>query len=577
MYRKLMLEAVDESLVGKTVELAGWVKTIRDHGGIVFIDLRDKTGVVQLKTTDARLLSLLTRESVISVKGKVVLRDKDTVNLSIKSGKVEVEISGLSILSRAFNRLPFEIDESTKTNEELRLKYRYLDLRNDKMQQMLKLRDDVAFETRTVLRKLGFTEVNTPILTVPSPEGARDYLVPSRVHKGKFYALPQAPQQFKQLLMCGGVDRYFQIAPCFRDEDPRADRLPGDFYQIDMEMSFATQEDVHEVLEKLINTLFTKFSLFPFNKGKFAKIPFSEAMVKYGTDKPDLRNPITMVGLEDVFKDTTFGAFKGKTIEGFSINASNEPRSFFEKLQDLMLSEGAEGLAWVRVQEDGTLKGPIVKFITEKECNDLIKKTGAKIGDDIFVVADANPKKCYKLAGILRTAVGERLNIIDKSRIEFCWIVDFPMFELSDEGKIEFCHNPFNMPKGGMETLMSTDPLKVVAYQYDLVANGYEVASGAVRNTDKDVMLKLFEIVGYGEDEIKKRFGALYTAFQFGAPPHAGGAPGFERLLMLMLGITNIRDVVPFPMNNKAQDVLMGGPIEASEKQLRELHIKLRQ
>ena len=577
MYRTMMLGQVDESLIGKEIELAGWVKTVRDHGGIVFIDLRDKSGVVQLKTTDDSLLTSLARESVISVKGTIVSRSEDTINESLKSGKVELEISELKVLSRSKSMLPLDPEDSMKTGEEVRLKYRYLDLRNDKMQDMLKLRDDVAFETRSLMRSLGFTEVNTPILTVPSPEGARDYLVPSRVHKGKFYALPQAPQQFKQLLMCGGVDKYFQIAPCFRDEDPRADRLAGDFYQIDMEMSFATQEDVHATVEKLIDTLFTKFSKFPFNKGPFQKIPFREAMIKYGTDKPDLRNPIVMVGLEDVFKDTTFGAFKDRTVEGFSINASDQPRSFFDKLQNLMLDEGAEGLAWVRVLEDGTLKGPIVKFISEKECQDLIKKTGAKVGDDIFVIADANPKKCYKLAGLLRQEVGEKLDLIDKSRIEFCWIVDFPMFELSDEGKIEFCHNPFNMPNGGMEALTSKDPLEILAFQYDLVANGYEVASGAVRNADKDVMLKLFEIVGYGEEEIKNRFGALYTAFQYGAPPHAGVAPGFERLLMLMLGITNIRDVVPFPMNSKAQDLLMGGPIEVNEKQLRELHIKLRQ
>ena len=577
MYRTMMLGDVDESLIGQQVELAGWVKTVRDHGGIVFIDIRDKSGVVQLTTNDDSLLTSLSRESVISIKGKVVLRDQSTINLSLKSGKVEIKLEEVKILSKSKNMLPFDVEDSLKTSEDIRLKYRYLDLRNDKMQSMLQLRSDVAFETRSLLRGLGFTEVNTPILTVPSPEGARDYLVPSRVHKGKFYALPQAPQQFKQLLMCGGVDKYFQIAPCFRDEDPRADRLVGDFYQIDMEMSFATQEDVHAVVEKLVNELFTKHSKFPFNKGPFIKIPYQEAMVKYGTDKPDLRNSIEMVGLEDVFANTTFGAFKNKVIEGFSVTANTQPRSFFDKLQDLMLSEGAEGLAWVRVQEDGTLKGPIVKFITEQECKELIEKTGAKIGDDIFVIADASAKKCYKLAGLLRTEVGEKLGLIDKSRIEFCWIVDFPMFELSDEGKVEFCHNPFNMPKGGLETLNSTDPLKVVAYQYDLVANGYEVASGAVRNTDKDVMLKLFEIVGYGEEEIKNRFGALYTAFQYGAPPHAGVAPGFERFLMLMLGITNIRDVVPFPMNSKAQDVLMGGPIEANEKQLRELHIKLRQ
>ena len=577
MYRTIMLGDVDESIIGQEVELAGWVKTVRDHGGIVFIDLRDKSGVVQLTTHDDSLLTSLSRESVISIKGKVVSRSEDTINLNLKSGKVEVEISDITILSKSKNMLPFDVEDSLKTGEDIRLKYRYLDLRNDKMQEMLKLRADATFETRCAMREMGFTEVTTPILTVPSPEGARDYLVPSRIHKGKFYALPQAPQQFKQLLMCGGVDKYFQIAPCFRDEDPRADRLVGDFYQIDMEMSFATQEDVFRTIENLVDKLFSKFSKFPFNKGPFQCIPYKEAMIKYGSDKPDLRNPITMVGLEDVFANTTFGGFKGKTIEGFSINASEQPRSFFDKLQELMLSEGAEGLAWVRVLEDGSLKGPIVKFITEEECKGLIEKTGAKIGDDIFVIADANKKKCYKLAGLLRTEVGEKLNIIDKTRTEFCWIVDFPMFELSDEGKVEFCHNPFNKPKVTLEELSTMNPLDVSANQYDLVANGYEIASGAVRNTDKDVMIKLFEIVGYGEEEIQKRFGALYTAFQYGAPPHAGGALGFERLLMLMQGITNIRDVVAFPLNGKAQDSLMGGPIEAEEKQLRELHIKLRQ
>ena len=577
MYRTMMLGDVDEKIIGKTVELAGWVKTVRDHGGIVFIDLRDKSGIVQLKTHDDSLLSTLSRESIITVKGKIVLRDEDTVNPTIKSGKVELDVEEMKILSEAKHILPFDVEDSQKANEELRLKHRYIDLRNDVMQDMIKLRADVAFDTRVIMRDMGFTEVATPILTVPSPEGARDYLVPSRVHKGKFYALPQAPQQFKQLLMCGGVDKYFQIAPCFRDEDPRADRLAGDFYQIDMEMSFATEEDVQQTVETLIDKLFIKYSKFPFTKGPFKRIPYKEAMIKYGSDKPDLRNPIVMVGLEDVFSKTTFKAFKDRTIEGFSVDASKQSRTFFEKLQDLMLDEGAEGLAWVRVQEDGSLKGPIVKFITEQECKDLKAKTKAKIGDDIFVIADASPKKCYKLAGMLRSEVGEKLGLIDKSRIEFCWIVDFPMFDLSNDGKIEFCHNPFNKPKISLEDIDKVNPLKIDAYQYDLVANGYEVASGAVRNTDKDMMIKLFDIIGYKEDEIIKRFGALYTAFQYGVPPHAGVAPGFERLLMLMLGITNIRDVVPFPMNSKAQDILMGGPIEADEKQLRELHIKLRQ
>ena len=577
MYRTMMLGDVDEKTIGKIVELAGWVKTIRDHGGIVFIDLRDKTGIVQLKTHDDSLLRTLSRESVITVKGKIVLRDEDTINTAIKSGKVELDVEEMKVLSEAKHFLPFDVEDSQKVSEEIRLKHRYIDLRSEYMQQMLKLRADVAFDTRAIMRELGFTEVATPILTVPSPEGARDYLVPSRVHKGKFYALPQAPQQFKQLLMCGGVDKYFQIAPCFRDEDPRADRLAGDFYQIDMEMSFASQEDVQQTVEILIDRLFTKYSKFPFTKGPFKRITYKQAMIKYGSDKPDLRNPIEMVGLEDVFSETTFKAFKDRTVEGFAVDAKEQSRTFFEKLQDLMLSEGAEGLAWVRVQEDGSLKGPIVKFITKQECEDLKAKTKAKIGDDIFVIADASPKKCYKLAGMLRSEVGEKLGLIDKSRIEFCWIVDFPMFELSDDGKIEFCHNPFNKPKISLEDIDKVDPLKIDAYQYDLVANGYEIASGAVRNTDKDMMIKLFDIVGYKEDEIIKRFGALYTAFQYGVPPHAGVAPGFERLLMLMLGITNIRDVVPFPMNSKAQDLLMGGPIEADEKQLRELHIKLRQ
>ena len=510
MYRTMTCGQVDESMVGKTIELAGWVNTMRDHGGIVFIDLRDKYGLVQLTTHDDSLLTSLTRESVISIKGKVVMRDEYNFNPKMKSGKIEVEIEELKVLSKARNILPFEVDESMKVGEELRLKYRYLDLRNEKMQKILKLRADMSYEVRTCMRELGFTEVNTPILTVPSPEGARDYLVPSRVHKGKFYALPQAPQQFKQLLMCSGVDKYFQIAPCFRDEDPRADRLTGDFYQIDCEMSFATQEDVHKVVETLIDRIFSKFSKFPFNKGPFKCIPFKEAMIKYGTDKPDLRNPIVMTDLNDVFKDTTFAGFKDKTIEGFSVAASGQPRSFFDKLQSYLIEQGAEGLAWVRVQEDGTLKGPIVKFITEQECKDLIAKTGAKIGDDIFVIADANKKKCYKLAGLLRTQVGEKLNLIDTSRIEFCWIVDFPMFELSDEGKIEFCHNPFNMPKGGMEALNSMNPLDVVAYQYDFVANGYECASGAVRNTDSDTMVKLFEIVGYGKEEVEKLYDTAF-------------------------------------------------------------------
>ncbi len=577
MYRTYNLGEIDERKIGEVVELAGWVNSMRDHGGIVFIDLRDKYGLVQLKTHDDSLLSSLTRESVISVKGKVLPRDDENINPKMKSGKVEVEIERLDVLSKAKHILPFETSDSMKVSEELRLKHRYLDMRNPEMQEILKLRDDFAFETRLFFREHGFTEVHTPILTVPSPEGARDFLVPSRLYKGKFYALPQAPQQFKQLLMCGEVDKYYQIAPCFRDEDPRADRLAGDFYQIDFEMSFATQEDVHRIIEGLIERTFSKFSKYPFNKGPFQCIPYREAMIKYGTDKPDLRNPIIMSDLKEVFSNTSFVGFKGKAVEGFSIKIENQPRSFYDRLQSYLIEQGAEGLAWVRVQEDGSLKGPIVKFITPEECENLIKATNAKIGDDIFVIADKSPKKCYRLAGLLRTQLAENLGLIDTGRIEFCWIVDFPMFELDDEGKIQFCHNPFNQPKGGLKALTEQDPLDISAYQFDLVANGYECASGAVRNTDVDTMVKLFNIVGFDEKEVEKRFGALYTAFSYGAPPHAGAAPGFERLLMLMTGIKNVRDVRPFPLNSKCQDVLMNGPIEADEQQLRELHIKIRQ
>lgn len=577
MYRTITCKELDESFFGKEVQVAGWVSTIRDHGGIVFIELRDMYGLVQLTTHDDSLLTSLSRESVVSVTGKVVLRDKDTINPKIKSGKVEIQIEKLEVLSRAKHILPFEVDESLKTSEETRLKYRYLDLRNPEMQAKLKLRSDVLYEMRTIMRERGFEEIQTPILTVSSPEGARDYLVPSRVHKGKFYALPQAPQQFKQLLMCSGVDKYFQIAPCFRDEDARADRSPGEFYQLDMEMAFATQEDVFEVCEDVLFRIFDKFGKYEVKDKHFVKIPYKEALVKYGTDKPDLRNPIEMVDLSGVFKTSEFGAFCGKTVEGFSIDASSQPRSFFDKLTDEILSAGGKGLAWVRVMDDGSLKGPIVKFISERECEELKEKTGAKIGDDIFVIADESAKLCYKLAGLLRTRVAEGLDLIQKGQYKFCWIVDFPMYEIDEEsGELTFCHNPFSLPQGGLEALKTKDPLDVLAYQYDVVVNGVELSSGAVRNADVETMIKAFEIAGYGEEEVEKKFGALYTAFQYGAPPHAGIAPGVDRILMLLLDESSIREVVAFPMNSKAQDVLMGAPGDVTEQQLREVHIKLR-
>ena len=577
MYRTLTCGELDESFIGKQVTVAGWVSVVRDHGGIVFIDLRDRYGFVQLTTQNDSYLESLSRESVISVTGTVVKRSEDTINPKIKSGKVEVQIEKLVVLSEAKKNLPFEVEESTKTNEELRLKYRYLDLRNPEMQKRLKLRSDVLFEIRSIMHGMGFDEYQTPILTASSPEGARDYLVPSRVHKGKFYALPQAPQQFKQLLMCAGMDKYFQIAPCFRDEDLRADRSP-EFYQLDIEMSFVEQEDIFAVCEDLLYRLFSKFGKYEVEDKHFVRIPYREAMIKYGSDKPDLRNPIVMHDLSQVFKNTTFGAFKDKTIEGFALNTNGQSKSFYEKLTKLMLDMGAGGLAWVRVEEDGSLKGPIVKFITNEECEALKEETGAKIGDDIFVIADSNAKLCYKLAGTLRTEVGQKVGLIKENVYKFCWIVDFPMYEIDEEtNELTFCHNPFSMPQGGIDALEHQNPLDIVAYQYDIVLNGVELSSGAVRNADVKTMLKAFEIVGRGEEEVKEKFGALYQAFQYGAPPHAGIAPGVDRMIMMMLDEPNIREIMAFPMNSKAQDLMMNAPCEVSEAQLRDVHVKIRQ
>ena len=561
--------------VGKNVVLSGWVNSIRKLGGIVFLTLRDHFGITQVLVHNEEMVAGITKESTVRVEGKVA--ERESKNPKMETGDIEVLASDIQVLGKCKNVLPFEISEAPKTKEELRFKYRYLDLRNPETHKILMKRAEILSFVRNKLTDMGFMEVQTPILTSSSPEGARDYIVPTINAPGEFYALPQAPQQFKQLLMVSGYDKYFQIAPCFRNEPARADRTPGEFYQIDMEMSFATQEDVFEVCEEFTTSLYDKFTTNSVCKAPFVRIPYQEAMEKYCSDKPDLRNPITMVGLEDVFKNTTFGAFKDRTVEGFAINSNNQPRSYYEKLQNLMLSEGAEGLAWVRVQEDGTLKGPIVKFITEKECNDLIAKTGAKIGDDIFVISDASPKKCYKLAGLLRTEVAEKLDIIDKSRIEFCWIVDFPMYEIDEEtGKIGFSHNPFSMPQGGLKALQEKDPLEILAYQYDVVVNGVELSSGAVRNAEVETMLKAFEIAGYSAEDVEKKFGALYTAFQYGAPPHAGVAPGVDRIIMLLLDEPNIREVIAFPMNSKAQDLMMNAPSEVTEKQLREIHIKLR-
>ncbi len=575
-YRTHTLDKIDEQLIGQQVKLSGWVLSVRDHGGILFLDLRDHYGIAQVVLKDEKMLEGVCKETVIMVEGTIVARDKEDYNPKLKSGTVELQAETISILGKSKSTLPFEIMDSKSCGEDVRLKYRYLDLRNPKMQSMLKTRSDLMFDIRVWMRELGFNEIQTPLLSASSPEGARDFLVPSRLHKGCFYALPQAPQQFKQLLMVSGMDKYFQIAPCFRDEDARADRSPGEFYQLDMEMSFATQDDVFEVMEDVLFKAFDKYGKYPMGKGPFVRIPYKECMVKYGTDKPDLRNPIEIKDLTQVFSQTTFGAFSGKTVHGFAISCQGKSRKFYEDLQSYILGEGAKGLAWVKYEEDGSLKGPIIKFISETEQAELIKQTEAKIGDDIFVVADEE-SMCNKLCGLLRTEIGKQLDLIQKDCYKFCWVVDFPMYEQDPEtGKIDFSHNPFSMPQGGLEALQTQDPLSILAYQYDVVVNGIELSSGAVRNHDIDIMIKAFEIAGYDEKTIQEKFSALYEAFKYGAPPHAGIAPGFDRMLMLLLDEPSIREVIAFPLNSKAEDLMMKAPSIVTEKQLREVHIKIR-
>ncbi len=574
MYRTHRCGDVNESLLGQEIKLAGWVSNIRDHGGILFVDLRDHYGMVQLKVEDDSMVVGLSKESVISVTGTVISRDPSSYNEKLESGKVEIQISKIEVLNKSKNALPFEIMESRNVSEDLRLKYRYLDLRNPQMQRIMKVRSDLLYDLRTWMREMDFEEFQTPILSASSPEGARDYLVPSRNYPGKFYALPQAPQQFKQLLMCSGMDRYFQIAPCFRDEDARADRSPGEFYQLDIEMAFATQEDVFKVTENVLIKAFQKYGKYELKNEPFVRIPYREAMVKYGTDKPDLRNPLILKDLTETFKDTTFGAFKNRTVRGFALDCSAQPRSFFDDLTKFMLDNGAGGLAWVRVLEDGSLKGPIIKFISEEEQKKMVEVTGAKVGDDIFVIADEE-RMCNKLAGLLRTEVARKMDMIEKNCYKFCWIVDFPMFELNKEGKIDFAHNPFSMPAGGLDALNNQDIFSINANQYDIVVNGIELSSGAERNNDIEIMKKAFELVGYDQSVLESKFGALYTAFQYGAPPHAGIAPGVDRMLMLLLDEESIREIVTFPMNAKAQDLLMNAPSEVSIQQLRDVHIKI--
>ena len=575
IYRDCTCGQISKSDIGKVLRLAGWVENIRDHGGVMFIDLRDQYGVSQIVIHDETMLKNVHRETVISVMGKVIERDEDTINLKISTGEVEVLADKLEILGECQSALPFEVAESLKTKEDVRLKYRFLDLRNKKVQDKILFRSKVVSYMRRKMEDMGFTEITTPILTSSSPEGARDYIIPSRKHKGKFYALPQAPQQFKQLLMTSGIDKYFQIAPCFRDEDARADRSPGEFYQLDFEMAFATQEDVFDTAEEVLYDIFSKFSDKKVSKKPFRRIPYEEAMKKYGTDKPDLRNPLVIEDLTKFFETVEFKPFKGKPVRGIVVpDCTKMSKSFFEKMLEYALGIGMKGLGYIEVEEDMTYKGPIAKYFTDEQSEEIKKLLSLKQGDVLFFISDA-PKFVDKLAGEIRTELGKRMDLIDNSRFELCFITDFPMYERNDEGKIDFMHNPFSMPQGGIDDLQNKDPLAIKAYQYDIVCNGVELSSGAVRNHRIDVMEKAFEIAGYTKEELQTKFGALYEAFKYGAPPHAGMAPGVDRIVMLLLGEECIREVIAFPMTANAEDLLMRAPGEVTQKQLREVHIKL--
>ena len=576
IYRTVNCGELREENIGSDVRVAGWVENIRDHGGVMFLDIRDQYGVVQVVVHDDKLLENVNRECTVTLSGKVVKRDEDTINPKIATGYVEVHTEDIKVLGKCKNELPFEVATSKNVNEDVRLRYRFLDLRNPKVHDNILLRSQVVSFMRQKMGEMGFFEINTPILSNSSPEGARDYLVPSRKHKGKFYALPQAPQIFKQLLMVSGFDKYFQIAPCFRDEDARADRSPGEFYQLDFEMAFATQEDVFKVAEEVLYDTFTKFTDKKVSPAPFRRIPFEEAMLKYGTDKPDLRNPLEIKEISDMFVETDFAPFKKKCVRSINVpNAAAQSKKWFKRMEEFALSIGMKGLGYVKVNDDLTFDGPIDKFLKPGDREGLIARNGSKAGDVIYFIADSYAI-APKLAGQIRTEVANRLDLIDKSRFDLCFIVDFPMYEIDEDGKTIFTHNPFSMPQGGMDALLNKEPTEILAYQYDIVCNGVELSSGAVRNHDLDIMVKAFEIAGYTEDELKEKFKSLYTAFQYGAPPHAGMAPGVDRMLMLLTEEENIREVIPFPMNSNAQDLLLGSPGEVSEQQLREVHIKLR-
>mgnify|MGYP004640390029 FL=1 len=579
MYRTHNLGELNIKNVGERVELSGWIQKIRNLGGMIFIDLRDQYGITQIVINETDLQEQakeFATESCINICGKVV--ERSSKNPKMATGEIEVVADKIDVLGKCKNVLPFEVNTEQEVREDLRLEYRFLDLRNQKLHDTILLRSKILKTLRDKMDELGFAEIQTPILANSSPEGARDFLVPSRLHPGEFYALPQAPQQFKQLLMVSGFDKYFQIAPCFRDEDPRADRAPGEFYQLDFEMSFATQEDVFKVIENVVPHTFKKFTNWKVDEGPFIRIPYLEAMEKYGIDKPDLRNPLIIQDVTNIFENTEFNAFKDKTVKIIVVpNGAEQGRKFFDKMTEFATTDevGAKGLAWTKFEKDGTIQGGIAKFITEEAKSKLKEEYKVKAGDSIFFVADEF-HKAQKIAGLVRIELGKRLDLIEKNVYKFCFIVNFPMYELSDEGTIDFSHNPFSMPQGGLETLENKDPLEILAYQFDLVCNGYEMASGAVRNHDPEIMVKAFEIAGYTEEDVKSRFGALYNAFQYGTPPHAGAAPGVDRMVMLIADSTNIREVIAFPKNKKARDLLMRAPSVVTQQQLDDVHIQLK-
>jgi aspartyl-tRNA synthetase len=565
--------------VGKDVRLSGWLHNRRNLGGILFIDLRDHYGLIQLvvrpDSPAYEVLSHLTKETVVRVDGKVVARGKENVNPDLPTGEIEVEVGEVEVLGAA-DHLPFTVFPEDNVGEERRLEYRFLDLRRERMHRNIMLRSAVISSIRQKMTALGFNEMATPILSATSPEGARDFLVPSRLHSGKFYALPQAPQQFKQLLMIAGFDRYFQIAPCFRDEDARADRSPGEFYQLDMEMSFVEQEDVFQVIEKVMTELFEEFGNDRHVTSPFPRIPFREAMLSYGTDKPDLRSTLELVDVSHIFADSDFKAFAGKHVRALAVpDTADQPRKFFDQLGDFAVQQGAQGLAWIRIGEDNKLTGPIAKFLTEDDVEKLVAEVGGKPGTAVFFGA-GEFDDVSKIMGAVRVEAARRAGQFEDNVFRFCWIVDFPMFERNEEtGGIDFSHNPFSMPQGGLEALRTKDPLSILAWQYDIVCNGVELSSGAIRNHEPEIMFEAFRIAGYSREDVEHDFGGMLRAFHFGAPPHGGIAPGIDRIVMLLADEPSIRETIAFPLNGNAQDLMMGAPSEVDEARLKELHISV--